>query len=200
MDLPRSLYRITAAFFDRQTASDDETLSDEEIDILVTQLIEAYDRLRTEDRRDVLIPADSAFLKKTAIGKEVLLDGAEEYFFRYNWPLDEFDGPRQEYELKEGEQYDRIGGEEGRYLSPLKEDGSPESYLARALPYYIPEAQITDSPSYHCYTIRKPYAGDADQPVLRGIVANAFRKTEPRDGGGIQVLLPKPIEELKGVF
>lgn len=167
---------------------------------LVAQLIEEYDQLTTAGRRDVLIPADSAFLKETAIGKEVLFDGSEEYYFLYNWPKDEFDGPRLASELKAGEQYDRIGGEEGRYLSPLKADGSPESYLARALPYHIPEAQITNSPSYHCYTIKKPYTGEAGKPVLRGIIANAFRQTSPMDGGGIQVKLPKPINALKGVF
>lgn len=200
MDLPISLYRITAAFFGKQTASSDNTLTDEDRAALVQQLTQAYNQLRTEDRRDVLIPADHLFLRKTAIGKEVLFDGAEEYYFLYNWPLDEFSGPRQASELKEGEQYDRIGGEEGRYLSPLKEDGTPEPYLARALPYYIPETQITDSPSYHCYTIKKSYAGEAERPVLRGIVASAFRQTEPKDGGGIQVKLPKPIDALKGVF
>ena len=200
MELPISLYRITADFFGKQTASSNNELTDEDRAALVAQLIKAYNQLRTEEKRDVLIPADDMFLRKTAIGKEVLFDGAEEYYFLYNWPLDEFSGHRQASELKAGEQYDRIGGEEGCYLSPLKEDGSPEPYLARALPYFIPEEQITDSPSYHCYTIRKPYAGEAEKPVLRGTVASAFRLTEPRDGGGIQVKLPKPIDALKGVF
>lgn len=200
MDIPMSFYRIIAGFFNKQVARSDNTLTNEERDGLVAQLIATYDKLRIEDKRDVLIPADGTYLKETAIGKEVLLDGTEEYFFQYNWPLDEFDGLRHEYTLKEGEQYDRIGGEEGRYLSPLKEDGSPESYLARALPYYIPEARLTDSPSYHCYTIKNPYAGETGKPVLKGIIANAFRQTEPKDGGGIQVKLPLPIKALKGVF
>ena len=101
MDLPISLYRITSAFFGKQTASSDNTLTGEERAALVQQLIQAYNQLRTEDRRDVLIPADDLFLRKTAIGKEVLFDGAEEYYFLYNWPLDEFSGPRQASELKD---------------------------------------------------------------------------------------------------
>ena len=197
MSLPVTLNIIVDSFFTQQCLNSNK-LKESERSSLVEQLIIAYDRLDKKDRVDVLIPAEGRFLKEEAIKKEVLFDGSAEYYFQYKWPSNEFDGLRWDCILAVGEKYDRIGGEDGTYLSPLKKDGTPESYLARAIPYYIPETNIEDSPSYHCYTVKVKYAGEVGRPVQKGIIAQAFWD-KPRDGGGMQIKLPKKLGKLKGV-
>lgn len=126
------------------------------------------------------------------------------YVIRYRWPeetlvKDGFAGDEVETELLPGEEYDRIGGEGGRFLSPLI-DGEPQSYFSRAIPYYVPEKDIRENPSYHRYKIGARYT---DSKCKRGTVAPAFWQNPP-DGGGIQVSMGKSIETIKaecrGVF
>ena len=195
---PKELDIVVERFYTRQLAKNG-LLNSEEKEVLVKQLISVYEKLEKKQKIDLLIPARATFLEDTAIGKEVLVDGTVDYFFRYKWPSNPFDGTSFEYKLSIGEQYDRIGGEGGRYLSPIKDDGTPETYLARAIPYYIPEVNISENPSYHRYTIKSSYVGENGKPIRKGVVAHAFY-TNPKDGGGIQIVLPKPISSLKKVF
>lgn len=198
MEWPGKLDAIIEMYYSMQTRSGNQ-LTPSERTSLVERLIAVFDSLNRTERTDVLIPANGNYLKDRAIFKDVFLDGTVEYSFRYNWPANPFAGTVSFPVLTEGEQYDRIGGREGRYLSPLKEDGTPESYLARAIPYYIPEACIRDCPSYHCYTVKQRYEGETGKPVKKGTIAQAFQ-TRPADGGGVQIQLPVPISRLKEVF
>lgn len=198
MAWPDRIRLIIEMYYSMQTRSGGQLTASEKAS-LVDRLISVFDTLNRAERTDVLIPANENTLQDRAICKEVFYDGTVEYSFRYNWPANPFAGASASCVLNEAEQYDRIGGKEGRYLSPLKEDGTPESYLARAIPYYIPEARIVDCPSYHCYTVKQRYEGEAGKPVEKGTIAQAFQ-THPADGGGVQIRLPVPIARLKEVF
>lgn len=170
---------------------------------MVTKLIEVYDKLSYSEKKDNLVPADAQFLNKLPIShKEYDSEYGSSYRFEYNFPEnDGFEGNPTTYNLKQGEIYDRIGSAEGKFLSPVI-NGKPQSFLQRAIPYYVPEkdTDITKSPSYHRYVIIKNYSSNGlNKQVKIGKVSKCFWKN-PDDGGGIQVKLPFPIEQFKDVF
>lgn len=159
-------------------------LTECEIDILVEALKREYDQLYFEEKIDLLIPAKGKYIKNSAIIVSIN-DSANIYLFQYNWNVGknkEFDGSVKEVRLKEQE-YDRIGAPTGTYLSPIY-NGIPYSCKARAIPYYIPENPISDSPAYHKY-----FANKNEEIVDFGIVASTFEKGNNCDGGADQIRL-----------
>lgn len=195
MGWPKSLLDIIKCYYDKQKKQDGEKLTPDQKDELVKKLLEAYDNLPREEKTDVLVPARGDFLEDAAIQVAILI-GEDIYSFVYRWPDNNgFAGDEIPSELLPGEEYDRIGGEWGRYLAPLIE-GKPQPYLSRAIPYYIPEKNIQDNPAYHRYKIIKRYT---DSKCKRGTIATAFWKN-PLDGGGIQVCLEMSIARNRGIF
>lgn len=185
---PPALLRILEYYYKLQR-SEKDTLSDARCKRLAKELISAYDGLERTERTDVLVPAEGAYMKPRAIKKKNLLDGSATFEIKYRWPPnDGFSGSVTPTDLEQDEQYDRLGNEDGRFLAPLVGD-DPQPLSARAIPYYIPEADIRDNPAYHLYTVKKPYR-DRREAVLRGGIAQAFQKSPP-DGGGTQICLPK---------
>ncbi len=178
-------------------------LTAEKKEELVEALIAAYNALSSEEKCDVLVPASCGFVRDCAIKAEKMADGRYRYDINYKWPPnDGFVGSPKRITLTTDSEYDRIGSCKGKFLSPMSRKGKPEPYLSRALPYYIPEPNITDSPAYHRYRIKSQYGGDTssgDNPVLQGTIAQAFWRC-PDDGGGVQVKLPVYINRLGGVF
>ena len=125
------------------------------------------------------------------------------YEFLYKFPDDGgFEEEPEIVKLEKGNIYDRIGSSEGRFMCPLI-NGIPQSYLQRAIPYYVPEkdTDITKNPSYHRYIVKKDFGeGDIEGIIAKtGKIASCFWK-EPDDGGGIQIELSRPIEETKDLF
>ena len=158
-------------------------LTNEEKKALVEALKTAYDREKDISKVDILVPASEAYCREEAL--TIYYGGNIAYSINYKWDKatdSEFDGPVYELPLEERE-YDRIGAPTGTYLSPVF-NGVPYSCKERALPYYIPEEPISNSPSYHKY-----YATRNDLTVDYGKVAPMFDKGESPDGGAFQVRL-----------
>lgn len=197
------IQEILQFYYSVQENSEERALSAEQKEKMVDELKKAYDALDDFEKQDVLIPAKGAFLKNRSIKSDTVGTGETIYDFDYQWPSnDGFEGTPVESILLPNEKYDRIGGPKGRYVAPLNPDGTASSYQTRALPYYIPEADITNSPAYHCYKVIREYSGDRSSKngrVYRGKVTHAFWN-DPDDGGGIQVKLPKSIKDLGGVL
>lgn len=199
---PQQIEELLQNYYRIQRNSGDILTAQEKGD-LVKALIAAYDALSPAEKGDVLVPASGEFLKDCAIKAEKMADGKYRFDINYKWPPnDGFVGVPQRIALTTESEYDRIGSCKGKFLSPISRSGKPEQYLSRALPYYIPEPNIADSPAYHRYRIKSQYGGDTssgDGIVLQGIIAQAFWRC-PDDGGGVQVKLPVYINRLGGVF
>lgn len=201
--LPMKILDILERYYKIQEVSPSKTLTRSQITNMVGELIRAYDSLDISDRRDVLVPAKADFVEDHAIKANMLSTGRYRYEINYKWPPNNgFQDSFKRATLYPGEEYDRIGGPTGLYMSPLGADGMPESYLARALPYYLPESDITKSPAYHRYKVISQYKGtgpNITESVLRGIIAHAFWNN-PLDGGGTQVKLPVNIKKLGAIL
>lgn len=185
-----------------QSQNEADLLTEAQKQSLVAELKKVYDSMPVVEKCDVLVPANWQFIADHAICYDEVSSGVTVYDLLYKWPPnDGFVGQPSKSTLSMDEEYDRIGSAKGKYLAPISETGKPASYLERALPYYIPEENICDSPSYHRYRVRLVYSGEdsRDKNVLQGIVAHAFWNN-PDDGGGIQIKLPKSINKLRGVL
>lgn len=159
---------------------------------LVRRLKTAYDELPFAQKVDVLVPADYHFLTEDAVKSDPISGLVNGYSIWYQWPdNDGFDGAKAISSLAQDEIYDRIGGEEGSFLTPLLE-GKTQTFLMRAIPYYVPEQDITSNPSYHQFRVKVNY----ESQVFRGRIAPAFWHN-PNDGGGVQVKIGKTIKVLK---
>lgn len=172
-------------------------------DALVRDLIGAYNKLSYQDQANYNVPAKGSFLKEKAISVEIpsiaiLLSGLEKYnlaeiSLEYKWDEKVIDGfvpgsDRPTYIIK-GKRYDKIGRHSGRYLCPILENGEPESYLARAIPYYIPdETNVCSSPAYHVYQANKDFQEENGEYPRIGKISRMFR-INPDDGGGEQLVL-----------
>lgn len=184
------------------------SFSSKQKDDLVRELIEAYNKLDYQDQANFFVPAKGSFLKEKAIIVEipsvaVLLSETEKYNLAeisldYNWNNDEIiDGfvPESDsptYIIK-GKKYDRLGRDSSRYLCPVLDNDEPESYLARAIPYYIPdETNVSSSPAYHVYRANRDFCEDSGEYPRIGTISQMFRKN-PDDGGGKQLVLSKSI-------
>lgn len=199
MDWPKRIVEVLEKYYNLQEKSAGY-LSDAQKTLFVSDLIRIYNSLDYTEKIDVVIPAKQEFLAKRAIVVDRLSNNKIHYDIIYKWPPNNgFDGNTENVVLKNGQVYDRIGSNEGRYISPLSKNGVPLSYLERALPYYIPEANIVDSPAYHRYKIKTDYSGNGKHKVIQGKIAQAFW-TAPDDGGGIQVCLPEFVCNLRMVF
>lgn len=200
---PEQLQKILEHYyFDIQEKSASKTLSDHQKEKLVKDLISAYNSLKNDEKRDVLVPAKWQFLDDRAIRADQVGSKRYRYDIRYNWPPNDGFEDFSRLTLIPGSEYDRIGGSKGTFLAPIAKNGEPLSFLARALPYYIPETNISNSPAYHRYRVLLQYQGYGSsdrESVLQGLTAHAFW-CNPDDGGGVQVKLPKRIKELGGVL
>ena len=221
--LPKCLTKIMERYYFIQQIMRGKTLSAKQKDTLVKKLILAYNTLDPLEKVDVLIPAKGEFLSDRALsrtkataktGKKIHV-----YSFRYCWgrfsgDIDGFSDQPTPIALLPGEEYDRIGASTGKYLSPILQS-RVATYLDRAIPYYFPEKDIKDNPSYHRFQVTREIPDVAmsmptDVPTennarksfpfpLRGTIAHAFW-TNPDDGGGIQVKLPKSISSYRGAI
>lgn len=203
--LNMEILSVLKYYFKLQNKRPDKVLSDIEKEEMVQTLKKIYDSLSNREKCDVLVPAKWDVVSDHAILFDMDdISGEERYDISYKWPPhDGFkNGECSRSLLLRGEEYDRIGANTGKYLAPITKDGRISTYLERAIPYYIPESDITQNPSYHRYTVIKNY-GDENEPdsnaVFRGLVAQAFW-TNPDDGGGEQVKLSKTIGELREVL
>lgn len=201
---PKPLYDILSYyFFEIQEKDIKKELSTEQKRHLVSELILAYNSLSNIEKSDVLIPAKSEFLENHAIKADEV--GSHQYRFdlNYKWPPnDGFEGARAKVILKPNCEYDRIGSPRGVFIAPIPDSGIPASFLSRAIPYYIPEKNIADSPAYHRYRVGSQYSGigsSEKESVLQGVIAHAFW-CNPDDGGGTQLKLPERITALGGVL
>ena len=159
---------------------------------------QCYNSLRRDEKVDILIPERAEWLQPIALTKYSSVEYTISWAFKYNWPKKNWEGDQERIELKRGEVYDRIGSKHGKYVSPII-NNKPFSFLERALPYYIPEENISDSPAYHRYSIINPYGSATSDEAVKSVVAKAFHEN-PRDGGGLQVEFKMHLDEIKGVF
>lgn len=204
---PRQIRNVLVKYW-KETEGNKHSFTPDEKKRLVAELIEAYNMLSDDDRADTLIPASGSFLKEQAVSfhfpaiasllpAEERLDLAE-IAIRYDWDtehtVDGFvPGTDVPSEIRKGKQYDRIGRDSGRFLCPIRENGEPEDYLARSIPYYIPnESDVSSSPAYHLYQANRDFNEGNGYPKC-GTIARMFRK-EPDDGGGKQIVLSEGMQ------
>ena len=162
------------------------------------EMIAAYNDCPRSARKDVLVPRQGKYLKDNAIRGALAGTGKPRFSVYYNMPDGEGYLPEKEpvpTSFRPGQMFDRIGMGNGRFLSQLF-DGTPQSLSSRALPYYIPEADVSKNPAYHVYKVKKEYWGiepdcfenPPKNALTTGTVASAFDE----QGGGIQTVIPKP--------
>lgn len=175
--------------------------------LLSADLIAAYNGLSYQKQASFLVPASGDFLKDRAISVRIpstasLRRGTDVYelvemAIQYKWDTSKnaegfVEGTDYPCSIEKGMEYDRIGGDSGRYLCPLRADGEPEGYLARAIPYYIPdESDVRSSPAYHLYQAETDFSESNGYPRC-GTIAKMFREN-PDDGGGKQLYLGEDL-------
>lgn len=197
MNWPKQLKEILKSYFDKQSENHD-ILSVEDKEALVCEMQIAYNKLTEYEKQDVLVPAKARYLKGKAIKKENTADKKLTYSILYEWPKESFASPQEKFTFTSKTFFDRIGSNDGKYLSPLNDNGSPQSLYSRAIPYYIPEKDFTTSPAYHRYVVLNKYESKPDDNFLFGSVAPAFDSTD-LDRLGTQISLDtKTVAEVEG--
>lgn len=184
---PSILSNIITRFYEIQQKNG--KLSVLQKNLFVYSMKLAYNHLSFSEKVDILIPDKAEYLTDNPISSESTSSGNMSYFLSYRFPPSDgfVNGTREVAIFKIGETYDRLGGIHGRFLSPVI-NGHIESALARAIPYYVPEKNIEDNPSYHIYVVKKQYPRVPRIDTLsKGTIAPAFREN-PCDGGGVQYL------------
>lgn len=197
MNWPQKLVFVLEKYFKIQFENG-KKLSDDVKENFVEEMKRIYDSMLPEEKVDILVPARGNYLKNKAIKKESNPKLEIKYYIRYKWPDnpdDSFLGGHKEITLKIGEQYDRLGPPDGKYVCPLSPSDKPQSVRARAVPYYIPEDDICTSPAYHKYVVAKCYGKAVGDIVKFGKIAPVF-ETDPPDGGGTQIEFSKCISDL----
>ena len=200
MKWPYELLKIILFYYRIQCIN--KKLSPEQKNQMAKKLIYAYNRLPKVNKKDILVPADGNFMKNKAIVETYGYNHKKQYEIAYEFPeKNGFLGIPTTKDLNAGEVFDRIGAASGRYLSPII-NGKPQNALQRALPYYLPEKDISKNPSYHRYKVsRNVYLPEFKNSKYRktkvGKVSPAFF---PFDGGGVQVLLVTSVKNLKRII
>lgn len=202
---PEALRKVLVQYW-RETEKNGHSFTLGEKSRLAADLIRAYNSLSDQDRASFLVPASGAFLKDRALSVRfpavaVLHPSAEkeslaEITICYEWgdAREGFvPGTDVPTAIENGKLYDRIGTDSGRFLCPIRENGEPENYFARAIPYYIPdELDVRSSPAYHLYQANAVLPVENGYPRC-GTIAQTFR-TEPDDGGGKQLVLDEKMK------
>lgn len=187
--------------------------STEEKNRMVYELIAAYRAMSISEQACFLVPAKGENLKDKAVVVDIpigvtpiQIENIYEHAsiaLQFDWPVGLTDGFVSQSDshcsIMRKQEFDRVGPPSGRFLSPIKDDGQPETYMARAIPYYIPnEDDITSSPAYHRYVALQDYEENDEYPRV-GIIAQAFR-ANPDDGGGKQLVFSPHmcIQDLNG--
>ena len=178
-------------------------LSDNQRKEMVLKLQNAYEDLPIMERVDVLVPADSEFLKPDCF-KLVPLQNAKGdnnpnaiafLDFKYKWK-NGFSGEPHDAELKNGQLVDRIGGKDGSYLCLVPTERRPYTKYERSLPYYIPEKSIESSPSYHRYVIIDVNAESLKDAQIGEIAPMFWCRYNIASGGGQQIKISRNVDTL----
>ncbi len=131
-------------------------VSKEDINEFVNKMQETYDSASKEERGNNLVPKKAEYLNNPP------MSGNDETGQRYDdpnykWPENNgFEGKPNEITPKEGDQFDRLGNEKGRFVAPI-ENGEVQPKENRGLPYYFKEDNISDEPSYHKYEVTRDF-------------------------------------------
>lgn len=186
---------------------------DEEIPAIrkkhVGRLQRRYKTAKSE-RKNNLVPGHTDYIRRD--GSAVLMNWWGSYEVNYCWPdNDGFAEEPHETELREGDLFDRIGDEKGRYVCRIM-DGRRVSVDERSLPYYLIARTLTGEPAYHCYRVIQDFSALKEKisklEGFRRAIRDNYRKSKGkiwegtvlasfgRKGGGNQLILPLSIEEL----
>ncbi len=192
---PQSMQEILRRYW-RIQRKNGNRLSELEKQQFTEEMIQAYDEATYDEKIDILVPQKGQFLLDEAISTKLAADKTALFSIYYDMPENDGfkEGTAHRATMQIGEKYDRLGSENGRFLSRVLPTG-PQPLESRALPYYIPEEDFTRNPAYHIYEVENDYSGiepncySSDSfAVLRGEVAEAFGKK----GLGEQTVIPKP--------
>lgn len=115
----------------------------------------AYANSSITDRGDILVPESAEYLKNPPIALDA--DGRPYSDPNYKWPPNNgFKGKPSEVTPCIGNEFDRVGSENGRFVSPIKgETIIPKEN--RALPYHFTEENIANEPSYNRYKVTRNF-------------------------------------------
>ena len=195
---PQSMQKILRRYW-RIQKNNQNRLGDLEKQQFVEEMIRAYDKATFDEKIDILVPEKGEYLQDAAISFVLGPDKTGRYSIYYDMPKNDgfVAGTAHRITMQIGEKFDRLGDENGRFLSRILPTG-PQSLESRALPYYVPEEDFTKNPAYHVYEVCAEYRGIEPQcrsedkyAVLCGEVAEAFNKR----GSGKQTVIPKPDRE-----
>lgn len=146
-----------------------ESLSDDDKAELSDKQYEYLKDRQPEDRNDCRIPTPESINKVTENA-----DGTVRVEQKWKDGTDGAEFKSREMEIiKQGTVIDRIGSPDGKYFSPLTENGTPYSIEERATGDRLPETRIEDNSCYHQYEVK--------QDLTRENIENAIKTHYPSD-------------------
>jgi len=122
-----------------------------------------FRNLTREQQANLFVPARAEYLGDPPIAVN-MRTGRRFGDFNYRWPQNDgygeltFGGRNNpeldinEYPMVAGEEFDRLGSENGTFVAPIGFDG-PQALWTRALPYYFEGDDVTRQPQYHRYRV-----------------------------------------------
>ncbi|WP_238916770.1 TNT domain-containing protein [Clostridium sp. YIM B02555] len=126
-----------------------------DIEKYVSDMKNAYDNSSKVEKGDILVPESAEYLKNPPIALDA--DGVPYSDPNYKWPFNNgFKGKPMEIVPSVGDEFDRVGNENGRFVSPIK-DGVLIPKEKRALPYHFTEENIANEPSYNRYKVKRNF-------------------------------------------
>lgn len=130
------------------------------IEMLVDDLQRVYEA--ASHKGDVLVPKDAKCLDADE-PVSVPYDENSLFAVRYAFPKKTPANPHPEFsdykvmdKIPGGMKFDRLGPENGKWVSPL-EKGSAYSVSERSLPYYFKGKNPIKEPSYHAYSVERDF-------------------------------------------
>lgn len=138
---------------------------------LVGNFRNLYDSADRTERIDIMIPFSPECLDDPPIELRTTDTGEMYYDFKYQWNRNHCKKEHNEFvsdpslkfnvTIPQGQILDRLGSDQGRFVSPVTDGDSPYPADMRALPYYFVEPCVTKEPSYHKYVVINEISIDA---------------------------------------
>lgn len=166
----KGLESIAKEYSNRELSNDEKKeLSDRQYDYL-------KDR-QPEDRDDCRVPTPES-VDKVCVNRDGRYEVKQDW--RDNTDGAEF-GSREMEVVKAGSTIDRVGSGEGKYFSPIKDDGLPYSIEERATGDRMVEDQIENNSSYHQYEVKQDLSRENIESAIESHYSGAELETMKKE-------------------
>ena len=154
-----------------------------------------YRNLPREQQATLFVPASAEYLNDPPIAVN-MQTGRRFGDFNYRWPRNDgygeltFGGRNapeldiNEYPMVAGEEFDRLGSENGTFVAPIGFDG-PQALWTRALPYYFEGDDVTQQPQYHRYRVLRDLSPENLRQAIDDTI-HAYQVSAPQEAGMIR--------------